>query len=43
MFFDLITFLICGILFLGVIVAGYYSYRGYCILVEIKELLNKKE
>lgn len=43
MFFDLITFLIYGILFLGVIAAAYYSYKSYCILIKIqKDLFDRK-
>lgn len=42
MIFDLITFLIYGIIFLGVIAAAYYSYKSYCVLVEIKKELSER-
>lgn len=43
MIFDLITFLLCGIPFLGAIIAAYYSYKAYCVLAEIKKDLLDRE
>ena len=42
MIFDFITFLLYGVQFVGIIIAAYYSYKGYCISGEIKKRILDK-